>query len=523
MEKFRPLFKDVPETRWQKLLIHDAVHKAKLKIKMAKNGYNHSNHSNLSSPSDHSDHLTFPAFRAQHNNSRGPYKGGIRFHPSVTEDEVKALSFWMSVKCAVAEVPYGGSKGGIIVDPKKLTEKQLEELSRAYVRAFSQFIGPDQDIPAPDVNTNSQIMAWMLDEYEMAKMAKNGPNHFDHSNHSFPASFTGKPIELGGSQGREEATGFGGVVILKALLEKFRTLGKLREPEGQTVRKSENQNIGFSDSPNFRHSGYPSILSFPERNQEITVAVQGFGNVGYWFAHFADAAGFKVVAVSDSKSGVYVSEGLNPELTLQCKEKSGHVAGCYCVGSVCDIISDPNLRMTSESTNKKHSDNSDAYSDNSDRISGSSITNAELLQLPVDILVPAALENSLNSLNAPKIRAKIIIEMANGPTTPEADEILNKKGILVLPDVLCNSGGVTGSYFEWVQNRMGYYWTKEEMLGKLELKMQQAFEGVWGERKRLTGQQGNRLTGYQDNLSLRFSAYYLGLKRILKAIELRGN
>jgi len=507
ISSFRPLFKDVPESRWQKLLKHDAIHKAQLKVnkdKKVKKVEKVNRSKNLSSLSSLSNLSTFPAFRCQHNNSRGPYKGGIRFHPDVTEDEIKALSFWMSIKCSVADIPYGGAKGGIIVDPRELTQKQLEELSRAYARAFAPFIGPDQDIPAPDVNTNSQIMAWMMDEYEKHKMVKNGQNgyngqkasslsnHFSpssHSSHSIPAAFTGKPIELGGSQGREEATGFGGVVVLRELLT------KLRE-----------DNFKFQIS-NFK------LPEFPDRNQEITVAIQGFGNVGYWFAHFADKEGFKVVAVSDSKGGIYVPEGLNPELTLQCKEKSGHVAGCYCVGSVCDL--------------KK----------------GRPITNDELLRLPVDILVPAALENSITMENASKIKAKIVIEMANGPTAPDADEILNKKGVLILPDVLCNSGGVIGSYFEWVQNRMGYYWTREEMLNKLELKMQQAFEGVWNEWQKLlvisysSRQKGNGIgknvlmpnakTNNQqpitNNYSPRFSAYCLSLKRILKAMELRGN
>ena len=409
---YRQFFEDTPKPLWDRLLVHDRILKATLG--------------------------NFLAFRAQHNNARGPYKGGIRFHPGVTEDEVKALSFWMSVKCAIADIPYGGAKGGIIIDPKKLSEKELEHVCRAYVKAFYKHIGPDQDVPAPDVNTNPQIMAWMMDEYEKI------------IGHGSPAAFTGKPIEVGGSQGRDEATGYGGVVILQALLAKLRA------------------------------SNLANLPHLPTRNQEISVAIQGFGNVGYWFAHHADALGFKVVAVSDSHGGVYVPEGLNPELTLQCKQKSGQVAGCYCSGSVC------NMKQ------------------------GHPVTNDELLELPVDVLVPAALENSITSKNASKIRAKIVFEMANGPTTPEADVILNKHNVLVVPDVLCNAGGVTTSYFEWVQNRMGYYWTREEVLAKLELKMKQAFAGVWKEWEK-------------PLLSLRTAAYVIGLRRILLAMKARGS
>ena len=431
MREMRKFFPEVSERRWKRLMEHDRILKADLKI-------------GSESHETHESH--FISFRVQHNNARGPYKGGIRFHPGVTEDEVKALSFWMSVKCAVADIPYGGAKGGVIVDPKKLTAAQLQELSRIYVRAFAEFIGPEQDIPAPDVNTNGQIMAWMLDEYESHETHETHESHF--------AAFTGKPIELGGSQGREEATGFGGVIVLKELLNRLR-----------------NRNF-----------------QLPKRNQEISVAIQGFGNVGYWFAHFADQAGFKVVAVSDSRGGVYVPEGLNPETTLRCKEEKGHVAGCYCVGSVCDLKN------------------------------GRPITNDELLALPVDILVPAALENSLNSQNVSKVKAKIVFEMANGPVTPAADKILAEKGILVVPDVLGNAGGVTASYFEWTQNRMGYYWTKEEVLEKLEKKMIEAFNGVWEEWQELGAGPWPLALG----TNFRTAAYILGLGKILKAMELRG-
>ena len=451
LAQLRPYFPKVSDALWQRLMTHDRILRAELQIRAKGQGPRAKGQKDPDSLSHKPLALSpirgFTAYRAQHNNARGPYKGGIRFHPGVTEEEVKALSFWMSVKCAVADIPYGGAKGGVAVDPRSLTKKQLEELSRAWVRAFAEFIGPDQDIPAPDVNTNGQIMAWMMDEFE---------SHVSHKTHeSHLATFTGKPIELGGSQGREEATGFGGAIILKELIQRLR---------------NRNYQLPITN------------YQFPDRNQEITVAIQGFGNVGYWFAHFADQAGFKVMAVSDSKGGIYVPEGLNPELTLKCKSEHGYLAGCYCSGSVCDL--------------KK----------------GKQISNEELLTLPVDILVPAALENSLNSQNSPNIQAKIVLEMANGPTTPEADEILKKRGIMVVPDVLCNAGGVTTSYFEWVQNRMGYYWEKEEVLQKLEKKMNQAFEGMWREWERL-----------KEHPSLRIAAYVLALGRILRAMELRGS
>ncbi len=434
VDALKPYLRDVTDSEWKRLLTHDRILKADLSLGKPKSA------------------RSYKAFRAQHNNARGPYKGGIRFHPGVTEDEVKALSFWMTVKCAIADIPFGGGKGGIVVDPKSLSQSELEDLSRQWVRAFSSSIGPDLDVPAPDVNTNPQIMGWMMDEYEKVKSQKSKvKNEFPRP--SIPASFTGKPIELGGSQGRDEATGYGGVVVLKKLLEKLS-----------------------------KEDGLPHL---PLRHQEVTVAIQGFGNVGYWFAHHADQAGFKVVAVSDSRGGVYVPDGLNPEVTLKCKEEKGHVAGCYCVGSVCDLKN------------------------------GKPITNDQLLSLPVNLLVPAALENSITIQNASTIKAKIVFEMANGPTTPEADRILNERGVLVISDVLANSGGVTTSYFEWVQNRMGYYWTHKEVLEKLELKMREAFEGVWKEWQQLK-------TNEHLRPSLRTASYVLALRRILTAMRARG-
>lgn len=369
----------------------------------------------------------FKAYRSQHNRARGPYKGGIRFHKDVNENEVKALSCWMSVKCAVANVPYGGAKGGVIVNPKELSKTELERLSRSYSAAFAEHFGPDQDVPAPDVNTNSQIMAWMLDEYEKVV------------GHCSSATFTGKPVELGGSLGRTEATGRGGVIVLKALAEK----------------------LGLK----------------PEKT---TVAVQGFGNVGYYFAKLAQNEGFNVVAVSDSTGGIYVKDGMNVAKTYACKKEKGHVGDCYCLGSVC-------------SAGKKENQ----------------ITNEELLELPVDILVPAALENVITDKNANLIKAKAIIEMANGPVTPEADEILTKKRILSVPDVLANCGGVTVSYFEWVQNREGFYWTEDEVNERLEKIMLGAFDDMWRRQEEL-------------KINLRMAAFASAVSKIAKAMELRG-
>ena len=368
----------------------------------------------------------FPAFRSQHNNSRGPYKGGIRYHPQVSIDEVKALSIWMSVKCATVGIPFGGAKGGIIVDPKALSQSELERLSRAYIHWLTPHLGSWIDVPAPDVNTNAQIMAWMLDEYEKTV------------GHQEPGVLTGKPVAIGGSLGREEATGLGGSFILTRLAKKLNLKPKT-----------------------------------------TTIAIQGFGNVGYWFAYFADKLGFKVVAASDSQGGIYVPEGLNPKLTLECKQDKGKIAGCYCVGSVCDL--------------KK----------------GKAITNADLLELNVDIIVPAALENVITKDNAQKIKAKAIIEMANGPVTPEADTILNQRGILSAPDVLSNAGGVTVSYFEWVQNNQGYYWEKAEVFKKLEVIIDQAFTAAWN-------------VSLKQKVNLRTGAYLVAVDRIAAAMRLRG-
>lgn len=378
---------------------------------------------------------SYQAYRSQHNNALGPYKGGIRFHPGVTESEVKALSLWMSLKCSIAGIPLGGGKGGIVVDPKQISEKELEELSRAYSRFLAPHIGEHVDVPAPDVNTNGQIMAWMLDEYEKIV------------GHHASGTFTGKPLEIGGSKGRTKATGFGGVLAMQFLLEALNKDGK---HEWTSKPKSQ-----------------------------ITIAIQGFGNVGYYFAHTASLLGYRVVAVSDSKGGIYVEDGLDPEATLKCKEQKGTLNGCYCVGGVCEL-------------NK-----------------GKQITNEELLALDVDILVPSALENAINSDNVGQVKAKVVIEMANGPVTPEADVILKDKGIFVLPDIFANAGGVTVSYFEWVQNIGGYYWEEDEVDTKLERLLNISFGALWGKYNEL------------KNVSLRQAAYVVATERILVAEKMR--
>lgn len=375
----------------------------------------------------------FKAFRSQHNNARGPFKGGIRFHQNVSADEVKALSTWMTWKCAVTGIPYGGGKGGITVNPRELSEGELQRLSRAYASFLSDKIGPWVDIPAPDVNTNGQIMAWMVDELENTASLER------RASENLIATFTGKPIMIGGSQGRDEATGLGGVFILEKLVEK----------------------LGHN------------------RKKDVTIAIQGFGNVGYHFAYHADKLGYKVVAVSGSKGGIYVEDGLDPEKTMECKKKKGGLSTCLCVDGKCSVNN------------------------------GKNITNEELLELDVDILVPSALENVINKDNAHKIKATAIIEMANGPITPEADEILKKNKVLVIPDVLANAGGVTVSYFEWAQNLQGYYWTRDEVVAKLQPLMDNAFDSMWDMLKK------HKTTG-------RMATYMNAVKSVIDTMMLRG-
>ncbi len=373
----------------------------------------------------------FQGYRVQYNNARGPYKGGIRFHPNVDLDEIKALSFWMAIKCAVADLPLGGGKGGVVVDPKELSETELERLSRGYAKAIADVIGPDLDVPAPDVNTNARIMGWMLDEYINVK--RKSLNLTDLDENRLKATFTGKRIEDGGSEGREEATGLGGLYVLEAVLKK----------------------LGL-------------------KKEGLTAAVQGFGNVGYNIAKFLREAGIKVIAVSDSKGAILVPEGINPDLTLECKKKNGYLAGCYCSGSVCDINS------------------------------GKTLSNKDILELPVDILVPSALENVITRENAKKIKAKVILEMANGPTTPEADAILFTRKIAVIPDVLANSGGVTVSCFEWEQNLNKQHWSKNEVNVRLRAKMEKAVDAVW-----------DMALGFKTDL--RMGAFILAVTRVAQS------
>lgn len=384
----------------------------------------------------------FQGYRVQYNNNLGPYKGGIRFHPQVSLDEVMALSFWMMMKCAVANIPMGGGKGGVMVDPKTLSVSELERLSRGYVRAIADCIGPDKDVPAPDVNTNGVIMGWMTDEY--VRMTNNKYQMTNEEKKKLRAAFTGKLIKDGGSEGREEATGKGGLYVLQAILSKMK-------PKTQNPKSKINSTL----------------------SRQLTVAVQGFGNVGYNIAKFLRDEGFRVMAISDSKGGVYVPEGLDPTLTLECKRKTGTLAGCYCKGSVCDSKG------------------------------GRRISNEELLELPVDILVPAAMENVITGANASRIQAKIVLEMANGPTASEADATLANRNIVVIPDILSNSGGVTVSTLEWEQNLKGQHWTKEEVNTKLKKKMEDAVDSIWEVSK-----------NYKTDL--RTAAFVVALERIFR-------
>lgn len=377
---------------------------------------------------DSGEEKTFAGYRVQFNNARGPYKGGIRFHPEANLDEVKTLAFLMAIKCAVVDIPMGGGKGGIQVDPKTLSVGELERLSREWVRAFYQDIGPDKDIPAPDVYTNPLIMSWMSDEYSRLVGADT------------PAAFTGKPLEVGGSAGRDTATAQGGAEVLSQLAATLRIVP-----------------------------------------QNTTVAVQGFGNAGFHIARLLREQGYRVVAVSDSRGAILDKRrlGMDPSNIMTAKREKGMIDGCYCAGTVCDC-------------------------ENYEKIS-----NAQLLELDVDILVPAALENQITGENADRIKASIILELANGAITPEADTILFRRGTQVLPDSLANAGGVTVSYFEWLQNSNNESWDQARVFDELRRIMTTAFQAIWR-------------IAQEEKVSMRTAAYLIAVKRIAEAMQKRG-
>lgn len=368
----------------------------------------------------------FVGYRCRYNDTLGPAKGGIRYHPKVTLEEVQALALWMTLKCAVLSLPYGGGKGGVAVDPKQLSRLELERLSRAYVRAMADVIGPDTDIPAPDVYTNARIMGWMRDEYEAIHRVK------------APGVITGKPILMGGSEGREEATGRGAWLCI-------RELARERGLEPQSTR----------------------------------VAIQGFGNAAYHVARLLEADGYRIVAVSDSKGAIHSKDGFDIESLWQEKERSRGLRGVYCDGTVCNLV--------------EH-----------ERIS-----NEDLLELDVDVLIPAAIEDQIGPWNVDRVRAPIIVEVANGPIVSQVDEVLTERGQTVVPDVLANAGGVTVSYFEWVQNRSGFAWTLEEVRNRLEERMVAAFREV-------------SRVATQESRPLRSAAYIVALRRIAEGIANQG-
>lgn len=368
----------------------------------------------------------YEGYRVRHDDNRGPTKGGVRFHPSVTGDEVSALAFWMTIKCAVMNIPYGGAKGGIAVDPKKLSRLELERLSRGFIEQIADFIGPDVDIPAPDVYTNPRIMGWMMDEY--SKIIRRYS----------PAVITGKPIPLGGSEGRDDATGRGAYYCIKEL-EKIR---------------------GFDP-------------------KKTTIAVQGFGNAGQHVAALLHKDGYKIVAISDSQGGIYSGDGFDVPSIIKIKNQTRQVQAVYCEESVCEAVE------------------------------AQQISNEQLLELDVDILIPAALENVITLDNAKKIKAPVVVEVANGPTTLDAEPMLASNNILIIPDVLANAGGVTVSYFEWVQNKLGFYWEEAEVHERLQRMIAKEFKTVY----QLMESKG---------IDMRTAAYAHALNRFGKAVSAKG-
>ncbi|MBN1188616.1 MAG: Glu/Leu/Phe/Val dehydrogenase [Dehalococcoidales bacterium] len=360
----------------------------------------------------------FQGFRVQYNNARGPGKGGIRFHPEETIDTVRALAAWMTWKCSLLDLPLGGAKGGIICNPKEMSQSELERLSRAYIRSIAQFIGPDKDVPAPDVYTNPQTMAWMMDEYSVIA----GKPQF--------GVITGKPLNVGGSPGRGDATARGGMF---------------------TIREAA-KNLGID-------------------LEKATIAIQGYGNAGYYAAKLVqEMFGSKVVAACDSKGGVYCKTGIDPKIAFECKEKNG---------SVCSL---PDVEQ---------------------------VSNEDVIDMDVDVLIPAAIENVITDKNASKVKAKIVAELANGPTTPEADDILYSNGVHVIPDFLCNAGGVTVSYFEMVQNAYMYYWDEAEVYERLDKRISAAYNSVLDTSKKY-------------NINMRQAAYVVAVKRVVDAMKIRG-
>lgn len=369
---------------------------------------------------DDGSRRAFPAWRCRYNDRRGPTKGGVRFHPNVSLDEIQTLAFWMTFKCAVANLPFGGGKGGVCVNSKELSPIELERLSRAYIEAFAAFIGPDRDIMAPDMYTNGIVMAWMSDEYASITGAP------------LPTAITGKPIAFGGTAGRNDATARGGYFALRHL--------------------------------------EASLNLDPTK---ATVAIQGFGNVGYHCAKLLHADGYRIVAVSDSSGAIHDPDGIDPLAVMEHKQQHGGVQGAKGHGK----------------TRK--------------------ITNAELLELDCDVLVPAALERQITVENADRIQARIILEMANGPVTPEADTMLTAAGHIIVPDILANSGGVTVSHLEWVQNRSGFYWDGSRVRDHLKTTMATETQAIWALHNEM-------------DLSMREAAYIHGLRRIAESVEARG-
>src|SRR6187402_760947 len=359
----------------------------------------------------------FTGYRVQYNITLGPAKGGLRYHPDVSLDEVTALAAWMTWKCAVAHIPFGGGKGGIVCDPNRLSRRELEALTRRYVAEIIDAIGPEKDVPAPDVNTNDQVMAWVMDTYSM------------HVGHTETAVVTGKPIEMGGSLGRREATGRGVMIVT-------------------------------------REAAKHLALDI----KGATVAVQGFGNVGSVSADLLSKIGARIVAVTDWKGGVYNDKGLDITKMIEYAKQHRSIDGFP---------------------------------------GGETLDNAKLFTLPVDVLIPAALENQITAENAPSIKAKIIAEGANGPTTPDAHKHLHERGVFVIPDILANAGGVTTSYFEWVQDRHGYFWEEDEVNKRLEAKMCEAFNVVLA-------------TALKYKVDMRVAAYIVAINRVATVTKLRG-